>query len=168
MRILLAEEEVQARVHALAERLDDLYRDSTDLVLVGVLRGAVYFLADLSRAMRVPHRIDWVEYASYTGTAKHSGTVVKSCSDPVSGADVVLVDEVFDTGETLHTLRETMLVGRPRSVAACVLLVKQGQSALAEPELCGFHVGPEFLVGYGLDHNQHYRHLPYVAVLEED
>jgi hypoxanthine phosphoribosyltransferase len=118
--------------------------------------------------MRVPHRIDWVEYASYTGTSKGSGTVIKSCSDPVNGADVVLVDEVFDTGETLNTLRETILAGAPRSITACVLLVKDGQSVFVEPELCGFHVGPEFLVGYGLDHNQQYRHLPYVAALEEN
>ena len=96
MRVLLTEEEVRARVRALAARLDNLFRDSPDLVLVGILRGAVYFLADLSRAMHVPHRIDWVEYASYAGTSKRAGTVVKGCSDSVIGSDVVLVDEVFD------------------------------------------------------------------------
>ena len=165
MRLLLTEEQVQARVRELAGQLDGLYRGSTDLVLVGVLRGALYFLADLSRAMRVPHRIDFVEYASYTGTSKEAGSLVKACSDGVAGADVVLVDEVFDTGETLHRLQETMLAGQARTLAVCVLLVKAGKSRFREPELCGFHVGPEFLVGYGLDHNQQYRHLPYVAVL---
>jgi hypoxanthine phosphoribosyltransferase len=168
MRVLLTEENVQARVRSLAERLDNLFRASPDLVLVGVLRGAVYFLADLSRAMRVPHRIDWVEYASYAGTSKHAGRIVKRCSDSVSGSDVVLVDEIFDTGETLQTVRKALLESGARSLTTCVLVVKSHGNKLGEPDLSGFHVGPEFLVGYGLDHNQHYRHLPYIAVLEED
>jgi hypoxanthine phosphoribosyltransferase len=165
MKVLLTEHQVRERVVDLAAELDAAYRDSPDLVLVGVLRGAVYFLSDLSRAMRTPHRIDFVEYVSYSGMAKGTGNVMKECSDSVAEADVVLVDEVCDTGETIEKLRGSILWRRPRSLAACVLLVKDGVEDATRPEFCGFSVGKEFLVGYGLDHDQRYRHLPYVAVL---
>lgn len=165
MRIILTEEQIQSRVRELAAEIDAAYSDSPDLVLVGVLRGSVYFLADLSRAMSTPHRIDFVEYVSYAGMEKRTGNIIKECSQPVDGADVVLVDEICDSGETLHKLRGMVLWGRPRSLVACVLLVKESRSAYPAPEFCGFHIGPEFLVGYGLDINQQYRHLRYVAVL---
>jgi hypoxanthine phosphoribosyltransferase len=165
MKVLLSEARVRERVASLAAELDAAYRDSTDLVLVGVLRGAVYFLSDLSRAMRTPHRIDFVEYVSYSGTSKGTGNVIKECSDSVTDADVVLVDEVCDTGETIQKLRGSLLWRQPRSLAACVLLVKSERGHNTLPEFKGFSVGSEFLVGYGLDHDQRYRHLPYVAVL---
>lgn len=165
MKVLLTREQVQDRVASLAAELDAAYHDSTDLVLVGVLRGAIYFLSDLSRAMRTPHRIDFVEYVSYSGTSKGTGNVIKECSDSVAGADVVLVDEVCDTGETIEKLRGSILWRQPRSLAACVLLVKNVTDRNQLPEFSGFSVGSEFLVGYGLDHDQRYRHLPYVAVL---
>ena len=165
MRVLLDETQVHERVVTLAAELDAAYHDSNDLVLVGVLRGAIYFLSDLSRAMRTPHRIDFVEYVSYSGTSKGTGNVIKECSDSLADADVVLVDEICDTGETLEKLRGSILWRGPRSLAECVLLVKDGTGRDHMPEFRGFAVGPEFLVGYGLDHDQRYRHLPYVAVL---
>lgn len=165
MKVLLTEEQVRERVASLAAELDAAYQDSTDLVLVGVLRGAVYFLSDLSRAMRTPHRIDFVEYVSYSGTSKGTGNVIKECSDAVADADVVLIDEICDTGETIEKLRGSILWRQPRSLAACVLLVKDVAERNHLPEFRGFSVGSEFLVGYGLDHDQRYRHLPYVAVL---
>ena len=163
--MLLTEEQVRERVLTLAAELDATYSASPDLVLVGVLRGAIYFLSDLSRAMRTPHRIDFVEYVSYSGTAKGTGNIIKECSDSLADADVVLVDEVCDTGETLEKLRGSILWRRPRSVVECVLLLKDGTGRAHTPEFSGFRVGSEFLVGYGLDHDQRYRHLPYVAVL---
>jgi len=165
VRVLLDESQVRERVVTLAGELDAAYRDSTDLVLVGVLRGAIYFLSDLSRAMRTPHRIDFVEYVSYSGTLKGAGNVIKECSDSLADADVVLVDEICDTGETLEKLRGSILWREPRSLRECVLLVKDGTGRDHLPEFQGFTVGPDFLVGYGLDHHQQYRHLPYVAVL---
>lgn len=165
MRVLLSEQQVRDRVAGLAAELDAAYHQSTDLVLVGVLRGAIYFLSDLSRAMRTAHRIDFVEYVSYSGTAKGTGNMIKECSDSVADADVVLVDEICDTGETIEKLRGSILWRQPRSLAACVLLVKDGTGREHTPEFRGFTVGPDFVVGYGLDHDQRYRHLPYVAVL---
>jgi hypoxanthine phosphoribosyltransferase len=165
MHVLLTEHQVRERVVGLATELDAAYRGSTDLVLVGVLRGAIYFLSDLSRAMRTPHRVDFVEYVSYSGRSKGTGNLIKECSDSVAGADVLLVDEICDTGETLEKLRGSILWHGPRSLAECVLLVKEGTGRSHVPEFRGFAVGPEFLVGYGLDHDQQHRHLPYVAIL---
>jgi len=136
-------------------------------VLVGVLRGAVYFLADLSRAVQHPHRLDFVEYASYHGTRKGEGALVRQCSGTVEHADVLVVDEVADTGETLDTLRKALRTQNPGSIAACALLVKPGAEGASKPEFAGFHVGSEFLVGYGLDHDQQLRHLSHVAVLDD-
>jgi hypoxanthine phosphoribosyltransferase len=160
---ILTEPEIQQRVRELAAELDARFGDSPDLVLVGVLKGAVYFLSDLSRAMATPHRIDFLEYASYAGADRREGRTLKGCAEPLESADVVLVDEICDTGETLQRLRDWLCEGNPRSVTVCVLLKKDGVPCELAPEIIGYHVGPAFLVGYGLDYNQRYRHLPYVA-----
>ena len=165
MRPIFDQEQIRQRVIELAAELDQRFHDSADLVLVGVLKGAVYFLSDLSRALQTPHRIDFLEYASYVGTGKGQGKTLKGCTDPVAGADVVLVDEICDTGETLQRLYDWLRDARPRSLTICVLLKKAGVACDLQPELIGFQVGPEFLVGYGLDHDQRYRNLPYVAVM---
>lgn len=165
MRVLLTEQQIETQVAELARQVDQAYRDSTDLVLVGVLRGSLYFMADLSRVMTVAHRIDFVEYASYSGTDRRIGTLIKGCSGPVADSDVVLVDEIVDSGETAQALRASINEGGPRTLATCALIVKRGRSNHPPPEFCGFEVGPEFLVGYGLDRDQQYRHLRYVAVL---
>src|SRR5437016_9706269 len=146
MRVLLSEQQVRERVAGLAAELDAAYSASADLVLVGVLRGAIYFLSDLSRAMRTPHRIDFVEYVSYSGTSKGTGNVIKECSDSVSNADVVLVDEICDTGETIEKLRGSILWRQPRSLASCILLVKEGTGRTHRPAFSGFAVGPDFVV----------------------
>jgi len=130
-----------------------------------VLKGAVYFLTDLSRAMKTPHRIDFMEYGSYAGTDRAGGALHKRCADPVGGADVVLVDEVYDTGLTIAALCETLRADGPRSLSICVLLDKEKATDTLKPDFVGFRIGPEFVIGYGLDHDQRYRHLPYVGVL---
>jgi hypoxanthine phosphoribosyltransferase len=159
---------LQDHVAGLADQIDRAFADTSDLVLVGVLRGAVYFLADLSRSLRTPHRIDFVEYQSYRGTDKGDGRLVKDCSGSVEGADVVIVDEVCDTGDTLARLREVLASKRPRSLATCALFVK-GQHAKDDlPEFQGVAVGEEFLVGYGMDLDQRLRHLPFVGTIREE
>ena len=115
-RVLIAEEQIKERVRGLAGQLDATYGQSGDLVLVGVLRGAIYFLSDLSRAMTTPHRLDFIEFVSYRGTERHEARIVKECTDRCTNADVVLVDEVFDTGDTIAKLREGILEHQPRIV----------------------------------------------------
>jgi hypoxanthine phosphoribosyltransferase len=164
---LFNEAEIRARVAGLAREIDATLGNSQDLVLVCVLRGAVYFLADLSRALRTPHRVDFVEYESYRGTSREDGRLVKDCSGSIEGADVVIVDEVFESGETLKRLRETLARKRPRSLTTCVLFVKGDPSDDRVPEFRGMEAGSAFLVGYGMDLNQHLRHLPWVGALGE-
>ncbi len=163
---LLDEAAVRERVCELAAQIDAVFGASPDLVLIGVLRGAVYFLADLSRALRTPHRIDFVEYQSYRGTSKGDGRLVKDCSSSIEGADIVIVDEVVDSGETLARLREALAAKGPRSLTACALFVKGQHPSEALPEFQGQAMGAEFLVGYGMDLDQRLRHLPYVGKLE--
>src|SRR5437899_261543 len=115
-RVLLDAEQIGLQVRALAAQLDARYGDSDNLVLVGVLRGAVYFLSDLSRAMITPHRLDFIELMSYQGTARGDTRLIKSCTDRCTAADVVLVDEIFDSGETVTRLREEILCQDPRSL----------------------------------------------------
>jgi hypoxanthine phosphoribosyltransferase len=165
---LISEGEIRAAVADLARQIDSALGYSTDLVLVGVLRGAVYLLADLSRALRTPHRIDFVEYQSYRGTSKSEGQLVKTCSSPLADADVVIVDEVYDTGETLERLYEALRNERPHSLTTCALFVKDSAGAARIPEFRGIHVGSEFLVGYGMDLEQRLRHLPWVGKLAEE
>jgi hypoxanthine phosphoribosyltransferase len=165
LTLFVGEGQVQAAVAELARQIDASLGGSPDLVLVGVLRGAVYFLTDLSRALRTPHRIDFVEYESYRGTSKGEGRLVKDCSGSIEDADVVIVDEVYDTGETLQRLRETMTARRPHSLAACVLFVKGAPPAAARPEFSGIAAGNTFLVGYGMDLEQRLRHLPWVGTV---
>ena len=156
---------LQEHVGRLAEQIDRAYAGSADLVLVGVLRGAVYFLADISRALRTPHRIDFVEYRSYRGTTRGNGRLVKDCADSIEGADVVIVDEVYDSGETLARLREALASKGPRSLAVCTLLVKGQHAPERLPEFRGLEVGDAFLVGYGMDLDQQKRHLPYIGTV---
>jgi hypoxanthine phosphoribosyltransferase len=168
IRPLFGEAEIRARVADLAREIDAALGSSQDLVLVCVLRGAVYFLADLSRALRTPHRVDFVEYESYRGTSRGDGRLVKDCSGSIEGADVVIVDEVFDSGETLARLRELLARKRPRSLATCVLFVKGEPPDDARPDFCGPMAGSAFLVGYGMDLDQQLRYLPWVGALRDD
>ncbi len=161
-------ERVQEYVADLARQIDAAFAGSDDLVLIGVLRGAIYLLADLSRALATPHRIDVVEYTSYDGMARAEGRLVKDCSDSIAGADVVIVDDVFDTGVTLGELRAALARKRPRRLALCTLFVKGDHPAESLPEFHGPILGPAFLVGYGMDLDQRLRHLPYVGVVAED
>jgi hypoxanthine phosphoribosyltransferase len=200
VRVLFSADQIQARVRDLARAIDATYAGSENLVLVGVLRGSVYFLTDLSRALTTPHCIDFVEYASYHGTEKGAGRLVKACSGAIRGTDVLLVDEILDTGETIETLCDLLRADQPRSIRVCSLFVKEdsqtapraaeepsvvadgrsrsegtssaGRRSTASgerptPDFAGFRVGPEFLVGYGLDHDQRLRHLPYVGVIDD-
>ena len=151
MRVLLDENQVRERVAGLAAELDRAYAGSSDLVLVGVLRGAVYFLSDLSRAMRTPHRIDFVEYVSYSGTSKGTGNVIKECSDSLLDADVVLVDEICDTGETLEKLRRNLLLfytGEARAASQLLADQVDGHRRVARgEELQGRHAELEATAG---------------------
>ena len=167
--VLIPAPRIRRRLDELAEEISRDYAER-DLVLVGLLRASFIFLADLVRRLDLPLRLDFLTAASYgDGTGpQHSVTLGGELAVDVRGRDCLVVDAVLDTGRTLAAARRNLLALEPRSLAACVLLVKEGaQQVEVTADYVGFTVADRFLVGYGLDHAQRYRNLPYIAALGE-
>jgi len=163
--ILIPAERIRHRVAELAEQIGRDYQ-GRDLVLVGALKGAIMFLADLSRALPIPHRLEFLQAASYGNGQSSSGEVkVADVTGDLKGYDVLLVEDIYDTGLTIRTLLERLRAKHPASLEVCTFLVKNHPHNVPVPlKYTGFHVPDLFVVGYGLDYAQHYRNLPYVGV----
>lgn len=168
--ILISEGQIQSRIKELGEKLTRDYRDK-DLLLVGILKGAIPFLADLMQAIDLPLSYDTMAVSSYGASTKSSGTVriLKDIDSSIEGRDVLIVEDIVDTGLTLQYLLEILHSRRPRSVKTCTLLDKPSRRKVAiEPDYNGFQVADVFVVGYGLDYAEIYRNLPYIGVLKEE
>ncbi len=167
MRVLISEGEIRARVAALGKQIEADYAGKP-LTIVAVLTGSLIFLADLIRQIGLPLRVALLQASSYKGATTRAGVLVinESFAPDVAGRDVLLLDDILDTGRTLSALVERMRMRGANGVKTCVLLRKLGrQEVPLEPDYCGFTIPDEFVVGYGLDHDDDYRHLPYVGVL---
>ncbi len=169
MRYLIPPEKVQARVQELADRISEDYQGKTPL-FVGVLKGAFVFLADLIRATRLENLwVDFLAVSSYGDATVHSGEVqiLKDLSVSVEGRHVILVEDIVDTGLTLRYLRQLLLDRNPASLRICVLLDKKERREVEVPvDYVGFEIPDAFVVGYGLDWAERYRHLPGIAVVD--
>lgn len=168
MKILLAADEIRSGVERLAREIVVEYRD-TPLTVVGVLTGSMVLLADLIRQIDLPMQVGLVQTRSYRGHALRPGTLTINAEmlPDLRGRHVLLVDDIFDTGRTLFELMVQMDELGPASLRSAVLLRKQGRCEVEiAPHFVGFDIPDEFVVGYGLDFNDHYRNLPYVAALE--
>ena len=166
---LVSSEDLQRRI---AELGDEISRDyeGRDLFMVGVLKGAVLFLADLMRSLEVPCEIDFMAVSSYGSETDSSGVVriLKDLDAPIEGRDVLLVEDIIDSGLTLHYLMKNLKARNPRSLEVCSLLTKPERRRVDLPiRYVGFEIPNRFAIGYGLDHAQRYRNLPYVAALNE-
>lgn len=167
-RQLFTREQIQERIHSLIDEIAD-NSDTGNLVMLGILRGSFIFLADLVRGFeqhRIHPRIDFITLSSYGAETESSGTVTVTHDTDVdlTGADVVVVDDILDSGRTLAFARELFLRRGARSVRTCVMLDKQTERAVEmEADYTGFPVEDVFVVGYGLDYDNHYRELPYIA-----
>ncbi|MCL4477077.1 MAG: hypoxanthine phosphoribosyltransferase [Nitrospirae bacterium] len=161
-------EQIQQRVRELAEMISKDY-EGKNLLAVGILRGAFMFLSDLVRAIKVPLTVDFVIAASYmkeatTGEVK----VYYDVREDVNDKDVLLIEDIVDTGITLNHIRERMLQKRPRSLKICAFLDKKERRVVDVPlDYTGFEIPNEFVVGYGLDYDNRYRNLPYIAVFRK-
>ena len=167
--MLVAEKEIAARVAELGRAIARDYADGT-LVLVGVLQGAIPFIADLMRALPIDVTVDFLRASSYGAGTASSGAVrlVADLSVDVADRHVLVVDDIVDTGHTLAALKRTLEARRPRSVKTCVLLDKTGRRETeVRIDYVGFTIPNVFVVGYGLDYDGLYRNLPHVATLEE-
>lgn len=168
-QVLVAEKEIAARVAELGRAIARDYADGA-LVLVGVLQGAIPFIADLMRALPIDVTVDFLRASSYGGGMSSSGAVrlVADLSVDVADRHVLVVDDIVDTGHTLAALKRTLEARRPRSVKTCVLLDKTGRRETeVQIDYVGFTIPNVFVVGYGLDYDGLYRNLPHVATLEE-
>lgn len=166
-RILLSEAELQARVADLGAQITRDYA-GRDLLVVGILRGSYVFLADLLRQVDLPVQVDFMSVSSYVGTESSGQVRIHlDLSREIKGRDVLLVEDILDTGNTLSQLIPTLLEREPNSLRLCVLLDKEERRLQAvSADYIGFPVPDLFLVGYGLDYEQNYRNLPYVGILK--
>jgi hypoxanthine phosphoribosyltransferase len=166
---LISEAAIGDRVHLLGQQIESDYR-GRPLTILAVLTGSLIMLADLVRRIRIPHRIALIQASSYRGATMTATTLVinEAFAPDVADRDVLLLDDILDTGRTLAGLIRHVGHRGARSVRTAVLLRKIGrQEVPLEPDYCGFTIPDVFVVGYGLDFNDDYRHLPYVGVLEE-
>jgi hypoxanthine phosphoribosyltransferase len=170
MDILLPPERIQQRVAELARAIAADYRGKPAVTVIGVLTGSLMFLADLVRHLDFPLRIGFIQASSYRGaaTAPSSLRVAPDLVPDLRDRHVLLLDDILDTGRTLHHVVGHIRELGPASLRVAVLLRKQGRQAVPfEPEYCGFVIPNVFVVGYGLDYDDEYRHLPYIAALPE-
>lgn len=166
--VLISEQGLQERIAEIAAEVSADY-DGRDLLVIGVLKGAVFFIADLVRRLSIPCELDFMAVSSY-GSSTHSSGVVRILKDldvPIAGRHVLLVEDVIDSGLTLSYLMKNLASREPASLEICALLTKPGHRRLRmSVRYVGFELPDVFVVGYGLDHGQRYRNLPYIAALE--
>lgn len=170
MRVLISQEDLERRVAELAREVDRDYAGCDRLICVGVLKGSVFFLVDLLKQLSVPLAIDFFQTASYgSNTSPGEVRIKKDIDLSIRGKDVLLIEDIVDTGWTLRTILDLLRFRGARSVKLCALLDK---AAAREVEIQidyrGFEIETLFVVGYGLDYDERYRNLPYIAVLDEE
>ena len=170
-KVLLSEQQLKARIHELGEELSREYADK-DPIFVGVLKGVVVFYADMVREITVPCQFDFMWISSYSGTESTGKMDVKrDISADIKGRHVVILEDIFDTGNSLNFTYHHLLSKEPASLKICTLLDKpegRNPQVTLEADYTGFKIPNEFVVGYGLDFNEHYRNLPYVGVLKPE
>ncbi len=169
-RVLLSKDEIEDRVKELARAISEDYQGK-ELLLVGILKGAAVFLADLMRHMSIDVRIDFMAVSSYGASSKSTGVVriLKDLEQSIEGRHVLVVEDIVDTGLTLNYLLEILRARDPASVRICALLDKPSRREIEVPvDYKGFAIPDEFVVGYGLDFNEKYRHLPDIYVLKKE
>ena len=169
MKALISKDRLKKRVKELALEISKDYKDRNP-ILVAILKGSFVFLADLIREIEIPHEIDFISVASYGSRKKASGVVrlLKDLSTNIEGKNVIIVEDIIDSGLTLNYIRNNLLTRNPKSLEVVTLLSKKKTQKVKIPlKYVGFSIPDNFVVGYGLDYDEQYRNLPYIAELEE-
>jgi hypoxanthine phosphoribosyltransferase len=170
MKVLIDEQKIKGRVEELGTQIAADYSDK-DLVVIGILKGAVLFMADLIKKIDIPLSIDFMAVSSYGKSTRSSGVVriLKDLDEEIEGKDVLIVEDIVDTGLTLKFLAENILSRNPKSLKVCCLLDKPSRRKVSvSVDYVGFEIPDEFVVGYGLDYAQKHRNIPYIGVIEKD
>ncbi len=169
VRILIDQEEIQKRVKELADQISNDFKGVKRLYIIGILKGAFIFLADLTRHITVPHVVDFMALSSY-GRTTESGAVriLMDLREPIEGQHILIVEDIVDTGHTLGYLLNILEGRNPASLHTCVLVKKQRDIEAAPVDYLGFEIPDVWVIGYGLDYADLYRTLPYVAELKSE
>lgn len=169
--ILFTEEEIKAIIERLGKQITEDYKDK-NLLLVGILKGSVIFMADLMRRIDIKCKIDFMALSSYGASTRSSGVVrlIKDLSTNIEGYDVLIVEDILDSGNTLSHLRELLKLRNPKSLKICTFFDKPERRTVKDlsADYVGAEIPDEFIVGYGLDYAEEYRNLPYVGVLKPE
>ncbi|OFS67757.1 hypoxanthine phosphoribosyltransferase [Trueperella sp. HMSC08H06] len=168
VKIVVTEEQIKERLAEMGAQISEDYKDEDSLLLVGVLRGAIMVMADLSRQISVPLHMDWMAVSSYGASTKTSGVVriLKDLDTELEGLNILIVEDIIDSGLTLDWLQQNLVTRGAKSVKIATLLRKPDAAKVkVDVEYVGFDIPNEFVVGYGLDYAEDYRHLPFVGVL---
>lgn len=168
-RIMLSKEEIESRIRELAQQISKDYENCEYLNLIGILKGAFIFLADLTRQLTIPHRVDFMALSSYGKSAVSTGEVriLMDLRKPIEGEHVLIVEDIVDTGSTLHYLHRLLGEREPASLKNCILLRKRRAAIDVPIDYLGFEIPDVWVVGYGLDYADNYRTLPYIAELKK-
>ncbi len=169
IRVLVAEEDVDKRINELGAQISADYAGK-QVHLITILKGGVFFSCELAKRITVPVSLDFMSVSSYGGGTESSGVVriIKDLDEPLEGKDVVIVEDIIDSGNTLNHLSKILWERKPASIRICTLLDKPERRVKKQVKVdyCGFVIPDEFVVGYGLDYDQKYRNLPYIGVIE--
>jgi hypoxanthine phosphoribosyltransferase len=168
-KVLISEDDILRRVDELAAQISDEYADKGEIVLIGVLKGAFILLADLSRRLTIPRSIEFIAVSSYEDGDVPSGAVrlVMDVRSSIAGKHVLIVEDIVDTGQTLHYLIDMLKSREPASIKTCVLLHKEHSTEVdVNIDYLGFTIGDEWVVGYGLDYAEQGRTLPYIGTVK--
>lgn len=169
-RVIISETDLQARVTELAHEITRDYSENDDLYMIGILKGAFIFLADLARKISVPHIVDFMALSSYGQTTTTTGAVriLMDLREPIENRNILLVEDIVDSGHTLSYLYKTLQGRRPASLRTCVLLQKERDSLDVPVDYLGFSIPDVWVVGYGLDFADKHRTLPFIAELKPE
>ena len=168
--VLITKEQLEKRVAELGAQISKDYEGKT-ILLIGILKGSVPFMADLMRHIDGDVEIDFMSVSSYGSSTKSSGVVriIKDLDKSIEGKDVIIVEDIVDSGLTLSYLKSHLLSRNPASLRVCTMLDKPSRRKVEfKPDYCGFEIEDKFIVGYGLDFDQKYRHLPYISWIKEE
>ena len=169
--ILLSEEQIREKIEELGKILSEEYRDK-DPVIIGVMKGVVVFYADMIRKLTIPCQMDFMWISSYEGTDSSGSVVVKrDITTDIKGRHVLILEDIFDTGNSLSFVYDHLMAKEPASLKICTLLDKPSRrkpGVILQADYVGFTIPNAFVVGYGLDYNEYYRNLPYIGVLKPE
>ena len=170
IEVLITEEDVRARIKEMAKMLSDKY-EGEEVLLIGILNGSVFFMTELAQQMSIPVEIDFMAASSYGSGTESSGNVLitKDLERSLDGKHVIIVEDIVDTGRTLHLLKDLIQMKGPVSVEVAVLLDKPSRRKVScDADYIGFQIPDEFVVGWGLDYDQKYRDLTFIGIIKQD